>query len=110
MIPRHEIPPICMASVAVGSCRQSLNARKYAPGFMILSHSLIHMLHQRIHARLSFASPAKSGRPWYLFSYFLLVACCRWLILRPPLQYGGSVIIASTVQSGISRSTAMASP
>ena len=66
-------------------------------------------MHQCDHERTSFESPKKSGLVFLPSAYFLSVAFCLSEIPRPPEQYGGSVIIASTELSGKLRSTSIQS-
>lgn len=104
------MPPIWIASAAVGSCLQSENMRKYPDGFRIRQLSAIHIAHHRAQLWPSLPSPTKLGRPLGLFSYFLDVICCFELMERPPEQYGGSVITASTELSGSFPITSRQSP
>src|SRR6516162_9507494 len=101
-----------MTSVVVGSCRQSVKTPIGEPGLATRRHSLSHSEHQYPNERWSRLSPANSGRSTCVpvSVYFADVDPARSPRVKPPDEYGGSVMTASTLPVGIDRRTARASP
>jgi hypothetical protein len=111
-MPRQTHPPAWIASVVVGSCRQSVKTHSGAPGLATRRHSPIQRAHQYSNDRWSRLSPENAGRSICVpvIVYFSAGGTERSPRVNPPDEYGGSVMTASTLASGMVRSTASASP
>ena len=84
-VPRQIQPAHWRASVAAGSCRQSMNIHTGAPGLQIFLASYSHSAAQRVHDRWSLASPSKGGGAWSpMLEYFLAVDLFFSAWVRPP--------------------------
>lgn len=107
----HSQFPACRASEIAGSCRQSEKTIQTAPGLATRYASANQSVAHVVYDLWSLLSPKKSSNSlapelWY----FSDVGRCRWLAESPPLEYGGSVRIASTLHSGMFCRTCRASP
>src|SRR5262249_31096852 len=110
--PRRTQPPAWITSVTMLSWRQSAKTQIGAPGFAMRWHSPSQSDHQYPKERWSRLSRANSGRTTWVpfFTYFSDGSLSRSDRYIPPLEYGGSVISASTHASGRPRRTARQSP
>ena len=84
-VPRQIHPAHCRASVAAGSCRQSMNTHTGAPGLQALRARDSHSAAHRVQDRWSLASPSKGGGACSpMLEYFRVVDLFFSAWVRPP--------------------------
>lgn len=90
--PRHSHPAAWIASVVVGSCRQSVNSNAVPPVLVRRWDSVMICVSQNPYDRWSMFSPVKSGKVCWASAevYFAFAErVVRSFAVRPPELYGG---------------------